>query len=281
MMAGAVLTVLPVLLALPRPAALLRAGDHDGERQGVRESAPASSSRRRPSVRSSARARARRAPGLGCAFEECLRAWQRRARAKAWRCALSRPRGRTGRRRSGSTSTSRGRPGWAAARRDLPLELPGQLGDRLRGARRGGVERPRGQARRRVRRERLVGRPAGVRSSADPGQPLRLKKRHFSFAWGPLRRRRAPRASAAFEIAVTARAGGRGWIALDDLTLDRRCRRRRPSRRPSRASPPRPRGRVRAGAGLDGDPVDGLAGAGVRDPRGSRSISAPGASTAA
>ena len=47
---------------------------------------------------------------------------------------------------------------------------------------------------------------------------LRLKKRHFSFAWGPAGGGEI-RHVAALEIAVTARAGGRGWIAIGELGL--------------------------------------------------------------
>lgn len=49
-------------------------------------------------------------------------------------------------------------------------------------------------------------------------QEIRLKKRHFSFAWGPAGGGEIHHV-AFFEIAVTARAGGAGWIAIDDLRL--------------------------------------------------------------
>lgn len=45
-----------------------------------------------------------------------------------------------------------------------------------------------------------------------------LKKRHVSFAWGPLGGGE-PRNLAALELAVTAGKGGRGLVELDDLTL--------------------------------------------------------------
>jgi F5/8 type C domain len=47
---------------------------------------------------------------------------------------------------------------------------------------------------------------------------LRLKKRHFSFAWGPAGGGEI-RHVATLEIAITAGSGGKGWIELDDLTL--------------------------------------------------------------
>ncbi|MBI1754281.1 MAG: discoidin domain-containing protein [Acidobacteria bacterium] len=45
-----------------------------------------------------------------------------------------------------------------------------------------------------------------------------LKKRHVSFAWGPLGGGE-PRNLAALELAITAGKGGRGLVELDDLTL--------------------------------------------------------------
>ena len=47
---------------------------------------------------------------------------------------------------------------------------------------------------------------------------LRFRPRDLSFAWGPLGGG-PPRGIAAIEIAFTAGSGGRGWLALDDLTL--------------------------------------------------------------
>jgi len=45
-----------------------------------------------------------------------------------------------------------------------------------------------------------------------------FKKRHIEFAWGPVRGGELKRV-AAIELAVTAGRGGRGWIAIDELTL--------------------------------------------------------------
>jgi len=47
---------------------------------------------------------------------------------------------------------------------------------------------------------------------------LRFRPSDLSFAWGPLGGG-PPRGIAALEIAITAGEGGRGWIALDQLTL--------------------------------------------------------------
>jgi hypothetical protein len=47
---------------------------------------------------------------------------------------------------------------------------------------------------------------------------LRFRPSELTFAWGPLGGG-PPRGIASFEIAITAGAGGRGWLALDDLTL--------------------------------------------------------------
>ena len=49
-------------------------------------------------------------------------------------------------------------------------------------------------------------------------QELRFRPSDLSFAWGPLGKG-PPRGIAAIEIAVTAAAGGAGWIALDELAL--------------------------------------------------------------
>lgn len=110
-----------------------------------------------------------------------------------------------------------GKAGWAAARRDLPLELPEnyEISFSIRG------EAPSNDLE--VKLVDASGENVwwAVRRDFTPPrdwQRLRLKKRHFSFAWGPAGGGEIRRV-AAFEIAVTARAGGRGWIALDELTL--------------------------------------------------------------
>ena len=110
-----------------------------------------------------------------------------------------------------------GRAGWAAARRDLPMDLPEnyELAFAIRGdASANDLE---------VKLLDSSGENVwwAVRRDFAPPRvwaPIRLKKRHFSFAWGPARGGEI-RHVAALEITVTARAGGRGWMALDDLTL--------------------------------------------------------------
>ena len=108
--------------------------------------------------------------------------------------------------------------------------------------------------------------------------PVRLKKRHFSFAWGPAAEETS-RHAAAIEVAVTARAGGRGWIAIEALRL---------TALPVRAVP---RGGLRGRAPLPRAPAAARTspsirrkippgGAGSRGRPGSRSISAPCASSA-
>lgn len=47
---------------------------------------------------------------------------------------------------------------------------------------------------------------------------ITFKKRHIQFAWGPVRGGEI-RHVATIELAVTAGKGGRGWIAIDELTL--------------------------------------------------------------
>lgn len=112
-----------------------------------------------------------------------------------------------------------GHGGWAAARRKLPVELPEnwELSFWIRGE---------GAAN--DLEVKLVDASGenvwwSVKRGFVPPREwtlVRLKKRHFSFAWGPLPESgRALSRFAAFEVAVTAATGGRGWLALDDLTL--------------------------------------------------------------
>ncbi len=132
-----------------------------------------------------------------------------------------------------------GRAGWAAARRDFPLELPGNYEIAFS---------VRGEGASNDLEVKLVDASGenvwwAVRREFVPPQAwqrLRLKKRHFTFAWGPAGGGEIRRV-AAFEIAVTARAGGRGWIALDDLTITPLPPAGAPSRLPvasASASPP-------------------------------------------
>ncbi|MDQ2869920.1 MAG: discoidin domain-containing protein [Acidobacteriota bacterium] len=110
-----------------------------------------------------------------------------------------------------------GHAGWAAARRDLPLELPAtyEISFSIRG-----------ESESNDLEIKLIDESGenvwwAVRREFRPGpewRRIRLKKRHFSFAWGPAGGGEIRRV-AAFEVAVTARAGGRGWIALDQLSV--------------------------------------------------------------
>ncbi|MDQ6892981.1 MAG: discoidin domain-containing protein [Acidobacteriota bacterium] len=110
-----------------------------------------------------------------------------------------------------------GKAGWAAARRDVPVEFPDdwEISFDVRGE--GGAN---------DLEVKLVD-PTGenvwwsVRREFAPSlswQPVRLKKRHFSFSWGPAGGGEIRRA-AAIEFAVTARAGGRGYLEIADLKL--------------------------------------------------------------
>jgi hypothetical protein len=127
-----------------------------------------------------------------------------------------------------------GRAGWAAARRDVSIEFPQdwEIDFEVRGE--GGANDL----------EVKVVDASGenvwwsVRREFTPPaswQPVRLKKRHFSFAWGPLGGGELRRV-AAIEFAVTARAGGRGYLEIADLKLVARPPAARVAVRPPRAS---------------------------------------------
>jgi hypothetical protein len=110
-----------------------------------------------------------------------------------------------------------GKAGWAAARRDVPVEFPEdwEIDFELRGE---------GSANDlEVKFVDASGENVwwSVRRGLTPSaswEPVRLKKRQFSFAWGPLGGGELRRA-AAIELAVTARAGGRGHLEIADLKL--------------------------------------------------------------
>lgn len=111
----------------------------------------------------------------------------------------------------------RGRGGWAAARRSLPLELPDNWELALAW---------RGSGGRQTLEVKLLD-PSGenvwwaVRrdvSAPLQWQPLVLKKRHFSFAWGPAGGGEL-RQVGYVEFAVTASEGGAGEVWFDTLTL--------------------------------------------------------------
>jgi len=108
--------------------------------------------------------------------------------------------------------------GYAFLRRELPLELPEnfELRFRLRG---GGPAN--------ALEIKLVdssGDNVWWHRKADyvaPGQwtTIRVKRRQIEFAWGPATDRNLRR-TAAFEFVVAAGSGGgKGWIAVDDLTI--------------------------------------------------------------
>ena len=110
-----------------------------------------------------------------------------------------------------------GHAGWAAARRDVAIDLPEnyEFSFAIRGA----------AAANDLEVKLIDSSGENVwwsvrRDFAPPGgwTTLRLKKRHFSFAWGPARGGEI-RHVAALEITVTAKAGGSGWIAIDDLAF--------------------------------------------------------------
>jgi hypothetical protein len=110
-----------------------------------------------------------------------------------------------------------GHAGWAAARREAPIDLPEnwELDLSLRG------EAPANDLEIKLIDDSGQNVWWAVRRDLAPPRSwtaLHLKKRHFSFAWGPAGGGEI-RHVAALEIAVTARAGGKGWIAIDELTL--------------------------------------------------------------
>lgn len=144
-----------------------------------------------------------------------------------------------------------GRAGWAAIRREVALDLPEnwELDLTLRG-----------ETLPNDLQVKLVDRSGenvwwAVRRGFEPPfswTTLRLKKRHFSFAWGPAGGGEIPHV-AAIEIVVAAGRGGRGWIALDDLSLEPRPVERPYDRVPSLAASSSASGHEPRNA-MDGDP---------------------------
>ena len=261
----------------PRSSSLLQRyyieGIMLGRRQGVR--------RREDGGRRSSRSfSSRPAPPTGLAtsdaFDGPVRLARRAVRRRPAR-AVRRPRCSRAP-RSRLDFDFRGQAGWAAARRRHRPRLSGQLGDRLR--------RPGRGERRTTSRSSSSTSPArtsGGRSGAISFRPrpvdtLRLKKRHFSFAWGPAGGGEIRRASA-IEIAITARSGGAGWIELENLTF---------APLPPSAPDAAPR-QILASSARPGSILPGRStaisrrrGGARRDgPRGSRWISESGASSAA
>jgi hypothetical protein len=110
-----------------------------------------------------------------------------------------------------------GHAGWAAARREVAIDLSEnwELDFSLRG------EAPANDLE--IKLIDVTGQNVwwAVRRDLAPPRSwstLQVKRRHFSFAWGPAGGGEI-RHVAAIEIAVTARAGGGGWIAIGELTL--------------------------------------------------------------
>jgi hypothetical protein len=107
--------------------------------------------------------------------------------------------------------------GYAVARRTLPLDFPAnyEVSFRIRG------NAPRNN----VEVKFVDGSGENVwwvnrRDYAFPAEwtPFSIRKRHVSFAWGPLGGGELRR-SAALEIAITAGRGGRGTVWIDELTI--------------------------------------------------------------
>lgn len=146
---------------------------------------------------------------------ESISAW-RAAPSEGVRLALSSaeaPRGRALR----LDFDFQGRAGWAAARRAVSIDLPEnyEFAFGLRG------EAPANDLE--IKLIDSTGENVwwSVRHDFQPPREwrrIRLKKRHFSFAWGPAGGGEI-RHVAALEIVVTARDGGKGWIAIEDLTF--------------------------------------------------------------
>jgi hypothetical protein len=108
--------------------------------------------------------------------------------------------------------------GYAFLRRELPLELPEnfELRFRLRG---GGAAN--------ALEIKLVD-PSGddvwwhrKPDYVPPGQwtTLRVKRRQIDFAWGPTQDRTLRRTAAIEFVVAAGSGGGKGWIAVDDLTI--------------------------------------------------------------
>ena len=160
-------------------------------------------------------------------------------------------------RRCASISTSAASRATSAARRALPIEFPARLRVRAAVARRCAAERAAVEARRRQRRQRLVGPQARLRAFRPSGRPCRFRQREIEFAWGPtadraLRRTAADRARDRVGQRRRARAASASIgstlrelpaAAAAPATEGDRGRRRRPGHE--------------AGNAIDGDAADG------------------------
>ena len=220
MMAGSVLTTLPVLLRVPRPAALLHPGADDGKRQGMTRGALASTPawrapRMRARVRDGAcRSHASAQPpaprrracsiasttsrrGRPCASDGVTASMHARRRCEAA--------GAAARFRSRRHRGLRDRAPRAAARSAR------QLRDHVLAARRRAGQRSAGQARRCERRQRLVVQPAELRV------PARMAAGHDQ--------------EAADRVRVGSDEGPRAASRRDDRVRRRGRARRRPAAR--------------------------------------------------
>ncbi len=234
MMAGSVLTVLPVLLVFLALPARLRARHPGGEREGV--SATRACVRAHSRSRSPACCRERHRQRAGA---EPIARRRLRGRRAAWSAAVRRDGvdagDRVRRRRAPPGSAMRldfDFPAAAATRsraRTFDLELPENYA----------LHVPASAARRRpntssssssTRPARTCGGTCGATSQFPRDwQTLTIKKRQIQFAWGPAGGGEI-RDVAAIEIAITAGSGGSGH------GLDRRPRRSRSCRRPTGAA---------------------------------------------
>lgn len=112
-----------------------------------------------------------------------------------------------------------GGSGYAFLRRELPLELPDNFEIRFK---------LRGQGAANALEMKLVdasGDNVWWHRKADFVPPsewttIRVKRRQIEFAWGPSTDKRLRRAAAIEFVVAAGAGGGKGWIAIDDLTID-------------------------------------------------------------
>ena len=150
----------------------------------------------------------------------------------------------------------------------LPLDFPARYELALERARRCAAERAAVQARRRERRQRLVGSQSTSSAFPPTGRPLRVRQRQIEFAWGPTPTARcgAPRrvefviASGSGAARAASASTGSRCASCRRARRRRRRRRRRPRAAGSRRANavdgrPRPTGSLpsaRCGGGADG-----------------------------
>ena len=110
--------------------------------------------------------------------------------------------------------------GYAVLRRELPLDLSGNFALRFK---------LRGQGLANALEVKLVdasGENVWWHRYPDlvpPGQwtDFTVKRRHVKFAWGPIADKTLRRVAAIEFVVAAGKGGGKGWIAVDDLTLER------------------------------------------------------------